>query len=91
MDSIWEIMRAQPVTNRLYEMNKAVEQAAAPENQALRKSGQIPPVPIKELAPPEGPAYSVTLSRDIEEAAAMKNATTQPVVKAEVKTLSNEK
>lgn len=80
MDTIWDLVKAQPITNRLYEMNKAVEEAAAPENQAMKKSGQIPPVPIKELSPSDGPAYSVTLSQDAKEASVQKKEPAQSIL-----------
>ena len=64
METIWDLVNAQPVTNRLYEMNKANQEAAAIENKAVKTTSQIPIVPVADYSQPEGPAYSVTLSQD---------------------------
>ena len=65
MDTIWDLVKAQPITNRLYEMNKANEEAAAIENKAVKTTAaQIPIVPVRNAAEAEDPAYSVTLSKD---------------------------
>jgi len=64
VDTIWDLVKAQPITNRLYEINKASQEAAELQNKAVRTTGQIPPVPITGTAQAEGPAYSVTLSEE---------------------------
>ncbi len=65
METIWDLVRAQPITNRLYEVTKANEKAASIENRAVKTSPQIPIVPIENNAvQAEGPAYSVTLSQE---------------------------
>jgi len=63
VETIWDLVRAQPITNRLYEVNKANEEAAA--NRAVKSSPQIPLIPVENTAvQTEGPAYSVTLSQE---------------------------
>jgi len=63
VDNIWDLVKAQPITNRLYEVGKANEEAAAIKNKAVKTSAQIPPVPILDFSKTEDPAYSVTLSK----------------------------
>lgn len=63
MDTIWDLVKEQPITNRLYEMSKANAEAAQLENKAVRTT-RIPAIPIADVSVAEGPAYSVTLSED---------------------------
>ena len=90
MDTIWDIVKAQPITNRLYEMSKVVEEAAALENKAVKTSGQIPPVPIREHTPAEEPAYAVTLSQEAKEVSSSTDITSRVVSGTTNKTQSSE-
>ena len=90
MDTIWDIVKAQPITNRLYEMSKVVEEAAALENKAVKTSGQIPPVPIREHTPAEEPAYAVTLSQEAIKVSSSTNITASVVSSTTTKTPSSE-
>ncbi len=84
VESIWDLIRAQPITNRLYEVNKANEEAASIRNKAVKTSPQIPIVPVENTAVHlEGPAYSVTLSEQAK-VASLQNLSDNDVIKPDI-------
>ncbi len=61
MDNIWDLLRSQPITNKLYELNKMYEEMEKTKAKALR-DGEDSEIGGNEE---DKAAYAVTLTREM--------------------------